>query len=122
MRRVRLFAVPLLLLAACGHPLKGYWKAEAVPAPLKKVGIDFDDATDRVLAHIDRFLPNSDTSEHKHEPGHYTFDAATKAVTVKCKLMGDGKAETWTGTLAGETLELTGGADMVKLVKGGAAH
>lgn len=121
LRRHRLFAVPLLLLAACGHPLKGYWKAETVPAPLKKVGIDFDDATDRVLAHVDRVLANGD-SEHKHENGHYTFDAESKLVTVKCKLMGDGKAETWTGTLAGEVLELTGGTEKVKLVKGGAAH
>ena len=59
---------------------------------------------------------------HDHLHGTYTFDAASKAVTVKCKLMGDWKSEAWTGTLAGEVLELTDGTDKLKFKKGGSAH
>ena len=38
------------------------------------------------------------------------------------KLLGKGKAGTWTGTLAGETFELAGGTDKLKFKKGGSAH
>ena len=110
--------LPFLVLAACssGNPLAGHWSPEAEVAGLR-VGVDFDDKSDQVLAHVDG--PNG----HSHPPkGSYTFDSATKLVTVKCKLMGDGKAETWTGTLQGESLELAGGDVKLKLKKGGSAH
>ena len=118
MRSRLLYVLPLLFAAACSdnHPLAGHWSPEAAVAGLK-VGIDFDGKTDQVMAHVDG--PDG----HSHPPkGTYTFDSATKAVTVKCKLMGDGKADTWTGTLAGETLELTGGDTKLKFKKGGSAH
>ncbi|MFY9345669.1 MAG: hypothetical protein WAT39_24470 [Planctomycetota bacterium] len=108
----------LLLLAACGssHPLAGHWSPEGQQGPVT-VGIDFDADSDAVMAHVDG--PDG----HSHPPkGTYTFDAATKAVTVKCKLMGDGKADTWTGTLNGDALELTGGEVKLKVRRGGSAH
>jgi len=47
---------------------------------------------------------------HDHVNGTYTWDAATKALMVKARLAGDGKADTWTGTVDGETMQL-GSAD-----------
>jgi hypothetical protein len=115
--RSGLFAVPLLLFAACGgNPLAGCgWHAQAVQAPVKKLVLEFDDKTDRTLAHIE-------DPDHRHADGHYTFDAATGAVTVTSKLLGDGKAETWSGKLVGESLELAGGSDTLKFVKGVKPH
>lgn len=110
--------LPALLFAACGgqHPLGGHWKADKPPAPVEKLGIDFDANSDAVLTHLDT------ADGHGHKKGTYTFDAATMAVTVKCLVLGDGKSDTWTGKLAGDTLELTGGTDKVTFKKGGSAH
>ena len=112
-----LVVLPLLALAACssGNPLAGHWSPEAEVAGMR-VGLDFGEG-DQIMAHVDG--PDG----HGHpKPISYTFDAATKLVTVKCKLMGDGKADTWTGTLQGEALELTGGDLKLKFKKGGSAH
>ena len=108
---------PLALFAACsgGNPLAGTWKAEALPAPVKKLALEFAEKDDRVLVHID-------DPDHRHVNGHYTYDAGSKAVTVTARVLGESKAETWTGTLAGDVLELTGGTDKVKFQKGGSAH
>lgn len=116
--RLCLLAVPVLLFAACGHEhaLAGHWKAEKPPAPVEKLGIDFDAKSDAVLTHLDT------ADGHGHKKGTYTFDAATMAVTVNCLVLGDGKPETWTGKLAGDSLELTGGTDKLTFKKGGSAH
>lgn len=119
--RIRSLAVlvPFVLLAACsgGHALAGHWKAETPPAPFTKVGLDIDGGSNAALAHLDT------ADGHSHPPkGTYTFDAATGAVTVNVKLLGDGKAETWAGKLTGDSLELVGGKDTLKFKKGGSAH
>ena len=110
--------VPLVLLAACSsdHPLAGHWKADA-PVDGLRVGVDFHAENGQVMAHVDG--PDG----HSHPPkGTYTFDAATNAVMVKCMLLGEGKPDTWTGTLAGDTLQLAAGATRLTLKKGGSAH
>jgi hypothetical protein len=129
--RLRLNCVlPLFLIAACGghkdhgnatgnatgDALAGFWAADGKVGELT-IGLEFDGKGDKVMAHVDG--PDG----HEHPPGTtYTFDAATKKVTVKGKVLGDGKADTWTGTLAGDALALTGGADTIKVKKGGQAH
>lgn len=108
MRLASLRFVPVLLLfAACAdhHPLAGAWNQE-LPGGAHGMHITFDTKGDKV----DIGLPPRADGTHGHDKGTYTFDAATKTVTVKAKLMGDGKADTWTGVLDGEHLEL-GSAD-----------
>lgn len=122
-RRLTLVLVPLLLIAACtkseakggSNPLAGYWSPDGMVGDLK-VGIEFDAASDKVMTHVDG--PDG----HDHYKGTYVFDAATKAVTVKGKLLGDGKADSWTGAVSGEALTLNGGKDALRFKKGGKAH
>jgi hypothetical protein len=59
---------------------------------------------------------------HVHPAATYSYDAATGTVTVKSKLLGEGKPDTWTGKPAGEVLELAGGELKLKFKKGGKAH
>lgn len=122
-RRLPLVLVSAFLAVACSktdakhsdHPLAGYWSPEGMVGDLK-VGIEFDAASDKVMTHVDG--PDG----HDHYKGTYVFDAAKKTVTVRGKLIGDAKADAWTGTVAGETLTLTGGADTLRFKKGGKAH
>ena|SRR5689334_852845 len=96
--------LPLVLFAACSHhhPLDGTWNQE-LAGGAKGMHIEFDVKSDNVEVGT---APRPDgTHDHKH--GKYTFDAATKAITVKVKLGDDGKEETWTGKLDGQHLELT---------------
>lgn len=105
MRLVSLRFLPaLLLLAACGdhHPLAGAWNQE-LPGGAHGMHITFDTKGDKV----DIGLPARADGTHGHAHGTYTFDAASKTVTVKATLMGEGKADTWTGKLDGEHLELS---------------
>jgi hypothetical protein len=121
--RHSLFALPALFLVACtaekpvDHPLAGNW-AQDTGTDAKGINLEFDPASAKMTVHT---APRADGT-HDHPAATYTFDAATKAVTVKCKLLGDAKADTWTGTLAGAVLELAGGADKLKFKKGGSAH
>lgn len=117
--RPSLSVLPLLLVAACSsdHPLAGNWSQDT-GSDAKGLSVEFDVKGTEVMVHT---APAPDGS-HDHLHGSYTFDAATKAVTVKCKLMGDGKAESWTGTLAGDQLELAAGDVRLKFKKGGKAH
>lgn len=105
MRLSSLRLLPLVLLAACGHdshPLAGAWNQE-LPGGAHGMHIAFDTKSDKV----DIGLPPRADGTHGHLSGTYTFDAATLLVTVKAKLMGDGKADTWSGKLQGKDLELT---------------
>jgi len=109
-----------LLFAACSHddhPLAGSW-AQDTGSDAKGAYLEFQTGGSKVVVHG---APRADGT-HDHPKATYTFDAATKAVTVQGKLLGDGKAETWTGTLAGGVLTLTGGADTLQFKLGGAAH
>lgn len=117
--RPSLFVLPLLLVAACSsdHPLAGNWSQDT-GSDAKGLSVEFDVKGTEVMVHT---APAADGS-HDHLHGSYTFDAASKAVTVKCKLMGDGKAESWTGTLAGDQLDLSAGDVRLKFKKGGKAH
>lgn len=118
MRRfLRLSLLPALLLAACSsdNPMAGHWAMQGAAGPLK-VGLEFHGSNGKVLAHVDG--PDG----HAHIDGTYTYDAATKAVTVKGKFLGDAKGDTWTGTVAGDEVKLTSGADSFTFKKGGSAH
>lgn len=119
MHRALAYVVPFLLLAACGndHPLAGNW-AEQVEAGKKGMHLEFQTSGDKVMVHT---APREDGS-HDHLHGTYVFDANSNAVTVKCKLLGDGKADAWTGVLAGKSLDLTGGGVTLKFAQGGSAH
>jgi hypothetical protein len=122
-RRQSFVLVAALLFAACGsdhshdHPLAGSW-GQDTGSDKKGVYLEFDTSGTKCIVHG---APREDGT-HDHPSATYTWDAATKAVTVKGKLIGDAKADTWTGTLAGESLSLTGGADTLKFKKGGSAH
>lgn len=123
MKKLLLALVPALLFAACGHdhdhgtasdhPLGGTW-VQQLAGDAKGFGLAFDTKGSACEMHT---APRADGS-HDHVGGTYTFDAATKAVTVKCKLLGDGKADSWAGTLGTGVLELTGGTDKVTLKPG----
>lgn len=113
------FLVPFLLLAACGsdHPLAGNW-AQQLDGGKKGLNLEFQTGGDKVMVHT---APREDGS-HDHLHGTYTFDAVSKVVTVKCKLLGDGKADAWTGALAGKTLELSSADGKLAFAQGGSAH
>jgi len=88
MRIRHLSFVPFLVVAAAcskgSDALAGHWKAEA-PVNGLQVGIDFDGNGGQVIVHLDG--PDG----HTHPPkGTYTFDAASKAVTVRALLLGEG--------------------------------
>jgi len=119
MQRRHAYVLPFLLLAACGndHPLAGNW-AQQVEGGKKGLQLGFQTAGDKVMVHT----PPREDGSHDHLHGTYTFDANSKAVTVKCKLLGDGKADAWTGTLAGKALDLSGGGVTLKFAQGGSAH
>jgi hypothetical protein len=117
LRSLALFA--LFAAAACSdhHPLAGAWNQE-LPGGAHGMHVAFDTKGDKVNIG----LPPRPDDTHDHVHGTYTFDAVSKAVVVKAKLGGDGKADTWSGTLAGERLELSGGEQKVAFVRGDKAH
>lgn len=119
MRTLLLSFVPVLLFAACGsdHPLAGNW-AQQLDGGKKGLNLEFQTGGEKVMVHT---APREDGS-HDHLHGSYTFDAATKAVTVKCKLLGDGKADAWTGVLNGKALELSSADGKLAFAQGGSAH
>lgn len=119
MMRPRLIplALSVLLFAACGgsdHALAGNWLQDT-GSDAKGMSIEFDGKGTEVMVHT---APAADGT-HDHLHGSYTFDAATKAVTIKAKLLGDGKADTWTGALVGDRLELSSADGKLAFQKGG---
>jgi uncharacterized Zn-binding protein involved in type VI secretion len=119
--RSALFVLPFLFAAACSsdHPLAGNW-AQVTGTPTKGVQLGFEIDGKRVSVHG----PTRPDGGHGHPSTEvtYTFDAATKVVTVTGDVMVDGKSATWTGPLAGDSLELTSGATTLKFQRGGSAH
>lgn len=122
MKKLLLALVPALLFAACGHdhahgsasdhPLGGQWKQDT-GGKGEGFGLVFNTKGSDCEVHT---APRADGT-HDHIDGTYTFDAATKAVTVKCKLL-EGKPDNWAGTLGAGVLELTSGTDKVTLKPG----
>jgi hypothetical protein len=113
--------VPLLIIAACtakaSHPLAGNW-TQHTGTDAKGATLTIDPTGTKVHAHP---APRADGSTD-HFDGTCSFDAATKAVTVKCKLMGDGKSDTWAGKLDGEKLELASADGKLTFEHGGDSH
>ena len=109
--------LPLVLFAACsaGHPLAGAWNEERADGK-PGISIEFDVKGTACMVHA---APPADGSHADHIDGvTYTFDAATKAVTIKGKLMGGGKADTWTGKLDGAHFEVTSADGKLKFHHG----
>lgn len=118
MIRRLLLSLPILLLASCSHPLAGNWSQE-LPGGAQGMSIEFDGKGDKVLVHT---APRPDGSPHEHVNGTYVWDSATKTLTVKAKLMGDGKADTWSGRLVGDDIELSSADGKLTFHHGGDAH
>jgi hypothetical protein len=101
--------LPLLVLAACSnepaHVLAGNWTQE-LPGGAVGMSLEFDGKGERVVVHG---APRPDGS-HGHPKATFTWDAATKTLTMKGDLVVDGKEGTWTGKLEGDRMEL-GAAD-----------
>lgn len=122
MKKLLLALVPALLFAACGHdhdhgtasdhPLGGTWKQDT-GGKGEGFGLVFNTKGSDCEVHT---APRADGT-HDHIDGTYTFDGATKAITVKCKLL-DGKPDNWAGTLGTGVIELTSGTDKVTLKPG----
>ncbi|MFT6083027.1 MAG: hypothetical protein ACI8UD_000718 [Planctomycetota bacterium] len=102
--------------AADGGPMVGNW-TQVTGIDATGMMITFDGMNDKVSVH---FPPRADGT-HGHADGKltYSFDDKTKALTVNAELMGHGKADTWTGTVAGETFELAAADTKLKFKKGG---
>ncbi len=117
MRTSRLIPV-LLLFAACGtkHPLAGGWSQE-LPGAAKGMFLEFDGGSDKLELHT---APRPDGT-HDHVDGTYAWDAASRTVTVHCKLAGEGKADTWTGVVEGDHFELSAADGKFRFHRGGEA-
>lgn len=116
--RVRLaWFVPFLLFAACSsdHPLAGAW-AQKLPAAAVGMTLEFEAGGTRVMVHL---APRADGSHgHLDEPVTYSFDATAKTLSVKGPLLGAGKADTWTGNVHGDQMELTSADGKLDFVRG----
>lgn len=119
-RRSSFRILPLaLLLTACGghHPLEGAWNQE-LPGGAHGIHLAFDLRSDKMLAGL---APRADNT-HDDVHGTYTFDAAAGTVTMKIKLLGDGKADTWTGKIVGDDLEVSSADGKFTFARGAHAH
>ena len=108
--------LPILLLAACGshHVLTGGW-AQVTPDGTEGVSLVFDDTGTNISVHAHHLAD-------PHPKATFTFDAATKAMTIECALLGDGKATTWKGSLNGDVLELSSADGKLTFRRGGHAQ
>jgi hypothetical protein len=120
-RHLRPLTFPaLLLLAACSksvHPLAGNW-AEQTPDGKKGIQLVFSEDGAKLFPHG---RPSADNL-HSHPKATFTFDPATKVLTIQSDLTDDGKTLSWTGTVDGDALQLRGGETTLKFAKGGSAH
>lgn len=117
----------LLLLVACGDtkdsagggaisPMAGNW-AQDTGTDAPGMTITFDGPSDRISVHL---APRADgTHGHGEGKNTYSYDAATKALTVNSELMGHGKGDKWIGTVSGEAFELAAADITLKFNKGG---
>ena len=120
----------LLLLAGCGDaydstgangsgtisPMAGNW-AQDTGTDVEGMTITFDGPSDRISVHL---APRADgTHGHGEGKNTYSYDAATKALTVNSELMGHGKADKWIGVVSGDAFELAAADMKLKFKKGG---
>lgn len=111
----------LLTLAACGNgdegPMAGNW-VQVTGTDAAGMTITFDGASNKISVHM---APRADGG-HDHGEGKLTYEyvAESKALTVHAELLGHGKADTWTGTVAGDTFELAAQETKLKFKKGSA--
>jgi hypothetical protein len=119
MRKSLRCLLPMFLLAACGshHVLTGEW-AQMTPDGKEGVELEFDATGTKISVHG---TPRPDGG-HDHPQATFTFDAATKAMTIECALLGDGKATTWKGSLNGDALEISSADGKLTFRRGGHAH
>lgn len=98
------FLLPFLFVACSReqHPLAGNWTQVTADA---KAGmtLEFEVGGTRLNVHT---APAADGG-HDHVHGTYTFDAATKQLTVQAPLLGAGKAEAWSGSIDAGKLQLS---------------
>lgn len=121
--RARFLAVvpAFLFVVACSgdsHPLAGNWSQET-GSDAKGMSLTFDTNGTAVTVHL---APRVDGTHGHVDGATYIFDAAAKTVTVKAKLMGEAKADTWTGKLDGEHLSLTSADGKLTFHHGGEPH
>lgn len=118
----------LLTLAACGGDkeptgdsttnsvMAGNWSQDT-GSDAPGMTITFDGESDKISVHL---APRADgTHDHAHGKNTYSYDDKTKALTVNSELLGDGKGDTWTGTVAGDGFEIKSGETTLKFKKGG---
>ena len=117
--KVILSVLSLLLLVSCGssNPLAGNW-SEVMPGGKPGMTLTFDGSSDKMSVHG---RPQQDGS-HSHPKATYRFDERAKTVTVSGRILDGTKAETWTGTVAGDAMELAGADMKLKFQRGGEPH
>ena len=111
--------LPFLLLAACGddHPLAGNWSQKTADGSVG-MSLEFDTGSDRLMVHT---APRADGG-HDHVNGTYTWDATAKTLSVKAPLLGEGKADAWSGSMNDSTIELTSPDGKLAFQRGGKPH
>lgn len=119
LRTLLLLVAGLGCLAACGgHPLAGNWRQDT-GGDTPGMTLSFDADSDRIMVHT---APTGADGHHDHVDGTYTFAQDSGAVTVRAFLLGNDQPGTWTGTLAGERLELGAADTRLAFTKGGDPH
>lgn len=114
----------LLLFAACSgdtHVLTGTWSQE-LPDGKAGVSLEFNATGDKVVVHG---APRADGG-HGHPKFKPTWDLASKTLTLTRDgdepLVEGSKAETWTGKLVGDHLELSSADGKLVFHRGGKPH
>ncbi|MBL8729099.1 MAG: hypothetical protein JNM25_11750 [Planctomycetes bacterium] len=112
--------VPFLLFAACGshHPLDGAW-GQKLPDGAKGITLEFETTGTRVQVHG---APRADGGHDHIEGVTYSWDATAKTITVKGPLLGPAKADTWTGSVSGEQMELGSADGKLQFQRGAEVH
>jgi hypothetical protein len=112
--------VPFLLFAACSHdhPLAGAW-GQKLPGGAKGLTLEFETTGKRVMVHT---APDAN-DHHEHIEGvTYTWDPTAKTITLKGPLLGPAKADMWSGSVAGEQMELSSADGKLAFQRGAEVH
>jgi hypothetical protein len=117
MMRMRSIALlSLIALAACSndHALAGNWQ-QVTGTDAEGASLVWNGDGSKIVVHG---APRPDGG-HGHPEATFTYDAASKALTIRSLLLGAGQPDNWVGTVAGDSIELTGGATKLTFRKGG---
>lgn len=112
--------LPVLLLASCSsesHPLAGNW-SQQLPDGKPGMSLEFDGKGEKLYVHG---APRADGS-HGHPKATFTWDGATKTLTVTGNLVDEAKSGTWTGTVDGDRMELGAADGKLSFRRGGTPH